>query len=116
MTNIVQTPAEEIELTDAQLEAIYGASYTDDCSVALKSCMSCHTGDDDTSSADTCAPHGTTTDAPPSSSVGAANPHIFLLKKQKEFVFLKKKDCVKVLHISQGEELGKSCVGKLEWR
>jgi hypothetical protein len=107
MTNIVQTPVEEIELTDAQLEAVYGASSlaghgTASASVDLmgndtdggNAPYSSYTSTDTSTPTSTIVPDTTSTP-----SIGG-NTNILFFKKDKNLFVLKKEEKVKFLHIS----------------
>jgi len=91
MINIIQTPAEEIELTDAQLEAVCGAWDQGNDNSFLADLA----GNDPD---DEFAPSEEGTFSSPAASA-SNTPHIFFFKKDKKTIFFKKDDKVKVLKI-----------------
>jgi hypothetical protein len=92
MTHIAQTPAEEIELTDAQLETVFGAADLDDTTAAPED----YETDDELP-----PPDGSTLPAPaPASATLTTPPHVFFFKKDKKIIFFKKDEKVKVFKIS----------------
>ncbi len=98
MTSIVRTwedemiSAEEIELTDAQLEAVYGAS--DDSSDDAIPADANDDGADDTSDP---AVEGTSSVPAPDASLGCLHDLLVVKKKKKKvFFFTKEEECKKI--------------------
>ena len=106
MTNFVQTPVEEIELTDVQLEAVSGAWGEDNYSTSVSEGYSSNEpGGGAHPSPGSFAPPSSGDDAHPSpesfapSTAAITTPHVFSFKKQSEFIFLKKDEKTKILKL-----------------